>query len=277
VSEDGPKPVLAAPKASLNSGTACADREHVDFALAAFALAPGLALGSFLNVVAARVPLRRSIVRPPSACMSCGQQIRWYDNLPLVSYALVRGRCRDCKARIPLVYPAVELVTALLVAGCVLAFGLTAEALVAAFFCAVLVAVSAIDLEHRIIPNRIVIPATVFVLVANTLRDLGAEWAVAAVGASGFLFAAALVYPAGMGMGDVKLALLMGAALGKTVPVALMVGMLAAMIPGLVLIARHGTKARKMGIPFGPFLALGSVVALFWGADILDAYFSTLR
>ena len=249
----------------------------MDFALAAVAFAPGLALGSFLNVVAARVPLRRSIVRPPSACMSCAQEIRWYDNVPLVSYAVLRGRCRNCGVRIPLVYPFVELLTAVLIAGCVFAFGLTAEAAVAAFFCAVLVAVSAIDLEHRIIPNRIVLPATVIVLVANTARDLTPEWAIAALGASGFLLAAALIYPAGMGMGDVKFALLMGAALGKTVPVALMAGMLAAMIPGLVLFAQHGTKARKMGIPFGPFLALGSVVALFWGHDILDAYLSTLR
>jgi leader peptidase (prepilin peptidase)/N-methyltransferase len=249
----------------------------VDVALAAFALAPGLALGSFLNVVAARVPLRRSIVRPPSACMSCGQQVRWYDNLPLVSYAFLRGRCRDCKARIPLVYPAVELVTALLIAGCVLAFGLRADTLVAAFFCAVLVAVSAIDVEHRIIPNRIVLPATAVVLVANTALHPSPRWALGALGASGFLFAAALAYPAGMGMGDVKLALFMGAALGTTVSVALMVGMLAAMIPGLYLMARHGAKARKMGIPFGPFLAIGSVVALFWGADLLDAYLATLR
>jgi leader peptidase (prepilin peptidase)/N-methyltransferase len=249
----------------------------VDFALAAVAFAPGLALGSFLNVVAARVPLRRSIVRPPSACMACGAQIRWYDNLPLVSYALLRGRCRDCDAKIPFVYPAVELVTAVLVAGSVLAFGLTAEAAVAAFFCAVLVAVSAIDLEHRIIPNRIVIPATLVVLVANTLLDLSPEWALGALAGSGFLLAAALAYPAGMGMGDVKLALLMGATLGRTVSVALMVGMLAAMIPGVFLFARHGSKARKMGIPFGPFLAIGSVVALFWGHDILDAYLSTLR
>jgi leader peptidase (prepilin peptidase) / N-methyltransferase len=249
----------------------------VDFALAAVVLAPGLALGSFLNVVAARVPLRRSIVHPPSACMSCGHEIRPVDNIPLVSYALLRGRCRSCRSRIPLVYPAVELVTALLIAGCVLAFGLSAEAAVAAFFCAVLVAVSVIDLEHRIIPNRIVLPATVVVLAANSARDLSPKWAIAALGASGFLFAAALAYPAGMGMGDVKLALLMGAALGKTVSVALMAGMLAAMIPGLFLIARHGAKARKMGIPFGPFLALGSVVALFWGHDILHAYFSSLH
>jgi leader peptidase (prepilin peptidase) / N-methyltransferase len=249
----------------------------VDFALAAAAFAPGLALGSFLNVVAARVPLRRSIVRPPSACMSCGQEIRWYDNVPLLSYALLRGRCRHCGVRIHFVYPAIELLTAVLLAGCVLAFGLSAEAGVAAFFCAVLVAVSAIDLEHRIIPNRIVLPATVVVLAANTARDLSPEWIVAGLAASGFLLAAALAYPAGMGMGDVKLALLMGVVLGKTVPVALMVGMVAAMIPGIVLFARHGKKARKMGIPFGPFLALGSVVALFWGHDILDAYLSTLH
>ena len=249
----------------------------MDFALAAVAFAPGLALGSFLNVVAARVPLRRSIVRPPSSCMSCGHGIRWYDNVPLVSYVVLRGRCRDCAARVPLVYPAVELVTALLVAGCVLAFGLTAKAAVAAFFCAVLVAVSAIDAEHRIIPNRIVLPAAVVVLVANTALTLSPQWAIGAGAASGFLLAAALAYPAGMGMGDVKLALLMGAALGRTVPVALMLGMLAAMVPGIVLLAKHGKAGRKMGVPFGPFLALGSVVALFWGHDLLHAYLSTLH
>jgi leader peptidase (prepilin peptidase) / N-methyltransferase len=249
----------------------------VDFALAAVAFAPGLALGSFLNVVAARVPQRRSIVTPASACMSCAQEIRWYDNVPLVSYAVLRGRCRNCGVRIPFLYPFVELLTAVLIAGCVFAFGLSVEAAVAAFFCSVLVAVSAIDLEHRIIPNRIVLPATVVVLAANTLRDPSPKWIVAGVAASGFLLAAALIYPAGMGMGDVKLALLMGVALGKPVSAALMVGMLASLLPAIVLFARHGAAARKMGIPFGPFLAFGSVVALFWGQAILDAYFSTLR
>jgi leader peptidase (prepilin peptidase) / N-methyltransferase len=249
----------------------------VDFALAAFAFAPGLALGSFLNVVAARVPLKRSIVRPPSACMQCSQEIRWYDNVPVVSYLVLRGRCRHCGARIPVVYPAVELVTASLIAACVYVFGVTFEAAIAAFFCCVLVTVSAIDAEHRIIPNRIVLPAAAIVLVANTIRTLSPEWAIAAGAASGFLFAAALAYPAGMGMGDVKLALLMGAALGRTVSVALMVGMIAALIPGMYLLARHGKAARKMGVPFGPFLALGSVVALFWGHDILHAYWATFR
>jgi leader peptidase (prepilin peptidase)/N-methyltransferase len=241
---------------------------------AALALAPGLALGSFLNVVAARVPLKRSLLSPGSACMSCEREIAWYDNVPLLSYVLLRGRCRSCGAHIPLRYPAVELVTALLVAGCVWKFGLSGSAAVAAFVCLALVAVSATDLEHRIIPNRIVVPAGLIVLAANTALHPGPQWAIGAVGASGFLFIAALAYPAGMGMGDVKLAFLMGAALGKTVPVALFLGVFAALIPGLVLLARHGSAARKMGIPFGPFLALGAVVALFAGHELLHAYWS---
>jgi leader peptidase (prepilin peptidase) / N-methyltransferase len=241
---------------------------------AALALAPGLALGSFLNVVAARVPLKRSLVSPGSACMACGQEIAWHDNVPLLSYALLRGRCRSCGVHIPLRYPAVELVTALLLAGSVWKFGLGGSAAVASFFCLALVAVSATDLEHRIIPNRIVVPAGVIVLAANTALHPGPQWAIGAFGASGFLLVAALAYPGGMGMGDVKLAFLMGAALGKTVPVALFVGMLAAMIPGIVLLVRHGRAARKMGVPFGPFLALGSVVALFAGTWLLHGYLS---
>jgi len=239
---------------------------------AALALAPGLALGSFLNVVAARVPLRRSIVRPPSACMSCGREIAWYDNVPVVSWLILRGRCRSCGTGIPARYPAVELVTGLLVAACVWRFGLHPEALVASFFCLALVTVSATDLEHRIIPNRIVLPAAVVVLVGQTLVHPSPEWAIAAVGASGFLLAAALVYPAGMGMGDVKLALLLGAMLGRTVPVALFLGMLAALVPGVYLLAKHGSKGRKMGVPLAPFLGLGAVAALFWGHRILHLW-----
>ena len=244
-------------------------------ALAAFALAPGLAVGSFLNVVAARVPLRRSVITPRSACMGCGTELAWYDNLPLASYVLLRGRCRWCKIRISALYPAVELVTALLVVACVWKFGLSGDAAIAGFFCAVLVAVTATDLTHRIIPNRIVLPATVVVLAAQTAIHPSPVWVLAALGASGFLFAAALAYPAGMGMGDVKLALLMGAALGKTVSIAMLGGMLFALVPSLYLLARHGQKARKMGIPFGPFLALGSVLALFAGHWLLAQYWAT--
>jgi leader peptidase (prepilin peptidase)/N-methyltransferase len=247
----------------------------MDVSLGVLAFWPALAVGSFVNVVAARVPLRRSVVRPRSACMSCGTELAWYDNIPLLSYFLLRGRCRSCGVRISPLYPAVELVTAGLVAACFIVFGLTGEAVVAAFACAVLVAISAIDLEHRIVPNRIVLPAAAIVLVAQTALEPSPEWALGALGAAGFLFVAALFYPAGMGMGDVKLALLLGALLGRLVPVALMVGMVAALVPSVVLLARHGSAARKMGIPFAPFLAFGAVVALFVGRPLLDAYLGT--
>ena len=245
-------------------------------ALAAIAFLPGLALGSFLNVVAARVPLRRSVVHPGSACMSCATPIAWYDNLPIVSYLFLRGRCRSCGETIPWKYPLVEFLTALLVGASVLAFGFSAEAAVASFFCAALVAVSVVDLERRIIPNRIVLPAAAVVLAAQTLLFPSPEWALAALGAALFLFLAALAYPAGMGMGDVKLALLLGAMLGRTVPAAMMIAMIAALVPAIVLLIRHGSAARKMGIPFGPFLAFGGIVGLFAGDWILDAYLGLL-
>jgi prepilin signal peptidase PulO-like enzyme (type II secretory pathway) len=241
-------------------------------AFAALALAPGLALGSFLNVVAARLPERRSVVRPPSACMSCGTEIAWYDNVPLLSWLLLRGRCRKCGVAISWVYPAVELATALLVAGCVWKFGVTPEALVASAFCAALVAVSAIDLAHRIVPNRIVVPGAAAILAAQTAIHPSPVWALGALGAAGFLLAAAIAYPAGMGMGDVKLALMLGAMLGATVAPGMFIGMIAALVPSAVLFARHGSAARKMGLPFAPFLAFGAVVALFAGHPILDAY-----
>ena len=241
-------------------------------AFAAVAFAPGLAVGSFLNVIASRVPLRRSVSDGRSACMSCSHEIAAYDNIPLVSWVLLRGRCRHCSAAIPVRYPVVELVTALLVAASVLRFGLTAEAAVASFFCVVLVAISAIDIEYRIVPNRIVVPAAAIVLVAQTALQPSLEWLLAALGASGFLLLAALAYPKGMGMGDVKLALLLGAMLGRSVAVGLMIGFLAALVPAAALALRHGSKARKIAIPFAPFLALGAVVALFAGDSILDWY-----
>jgi leader peptidase (prepilin peptidase)/N-methyltransferase len=244
--------------------------------LAAAAFAPGLAVGSFLNVVAARLPIRRSIVHPGSACMSCGVSLAWYDNIPLLSWVLLRGRCRHCSAAISWRYPAVEGLTAVLVAGCALKFGLTWDAAIASFFCAALVTVSATDYERRIIPNRIVMPAAAVILVANTVVHPSVEWIAAGLGASGFLLLAALAYPAGMGMGDVKLALLLGVAVGRTVPVALMVGMVGALVPSVILLAKHGSAARKMGIPFGPFLALGGVVALFAGHVLLNEYLGLL-
>ena len=236
---------------------------------------PGLAIGSFLGVVAARVPLRRSVVHPGSACMSCEAPIRWHDNVPVLSYALLRGRCRKCGTRIPPRDLAIELTTACLLVACVLAFGLTLEAAAAAIGCAALVVATATDLERRIVPNRVVLPAFVAVLALNTIAHPSPEWALGAAGAAGFLLLAALAYPGGMGMGDVKLALLIGALLGRTTPVGLMLGLLLALVPSAVLLARHGARARRLAIPFAPFLAAGAIVALFAGEYILHAYLRT--
>jgi leader peptidase (prepilin peptidase) / N-methyltransferase len=248
----------------------------MDAALAALVFAPALALGSFLNVVAARLPERRSLVRPRSACPRCGNEIAWYDNVPLVSYVLLRGRCRSCGEPIGLRYPAVELATGILIAACFLRFGFSARAFIASLFAATLVVLSAIDAERRILPDVIVLPSFALVLAAHIALqpERTVEWVAASLGASAFLFLALLAYPKGMGMGDVKLALLLGAGLGASVVVGMMIGMLSALVYSTVLFARHGMAARKMAIPFGPFLAFGAIVALFAGEAILDAYLS---
>ena len=244
----------------------------MNVAAAAFVLAPALAVGSFLNVVVARVPERRSLLRPPSSCGGCGTEILWRDNIPVLSYVLLRGRCRHCSARISPLYPIVEVATAALLVACFAVFGLTAWAALAAAFCAVLVVLSAIDLQHRIVPNRIVLPSAAVALVAHTAIDPSPAWFVWSLLAAGGLFLAVLAYPKGLGMGDVKLALLLGAMLGSSVTPALMLGFFAALIPSAVLVSRHGVAARKMGVPLVPFLAFGAVVSLFFGDALLDAY-----
>ena len=246
----------------------------MELALAAVVFAPALAIGSFLNVLVARLPEHRSLVHPRSACHACARRLAWWENVPVASYAALRGRCRTCRQPIGVRYVAVELATGLLVAACFWRFGLTAEAGLAAFFCAVLVALSAIDVERRILPDVIVLPSFLVVLGAHIALAPGrsVEWVAAALGASVFLLAAAVAKPGGMGMGDVKLALLLGAMLGKVVAVGMMLGFVAGLLPSLALLVRHGVAARKMTIPFGPFLALGAVIALFVGDRILDAY-----
>jgi leader peptidase (prepilin peptidase) / N-methyltransferase len=243
---------------------------------AALVLGPALAVGSFLNVVVARVPERRSL-GGRSGCPTCSAPIEWYDNIPVVSYFVLRGRCRSCGERISALYPAVEIVTTLLVVAAFWRFGFTAYGALAAAFSAVLVALSAIDVTHRIVPNRIVIPAAGVTLAVHTLIDPSPEWTIAALAAASFFLAAALIYPAGLGMGDVKLALLLGAMLGKTVTLAIFVGLVAALVPSIVLFARHGSKARKMAIPLVPFLALGALVALYWGSPLLRGYTSLME
>jgi leader peptidase (prepilin peptidase)/N-methyltransferase len=248
----------------------------MDFALGAVVFLPALAIGSFLNVVASRLPIGRSVSTPRSACPHCDTPIRPRDNIPLLSYLLLRGRCRDCRAAIGWRYPAVELGTAVLAAACVADFGISLHALAGAIFCAALVTISATDIERRIVPNRVVLPATLVVLALMLVWRPSIEWPVAGFGAALFLFIAALAYPRGMGMGDVKLALLLGVAVGRAVPVALMVGMVSALVPSALLFARHGAAARKMAIPFAPFLALGGVVGLFAGPTIVHWYLQTL-
>jgi prepilin signal peptidase PulO-like enzyme (type II secretory pathway) len=244
----------------------------VNAAAAAFVVAPALALGSFLNVVVARVPAGRSIVRPPSSCASCGTEILWRDNVPLLAYALLRGRCRHCDVRISPAYPIVEALTALLVAACFAVWGVTAEAVLAAGFCSVLVVLATVDVNERIVPNRLVVPAAGFVLVAHTALDPSVKWLAWALVASGVLFLAGLANPTGLGMGDVKLALLLGAMLGPMVAAAVVLGLFAAIVPAALLVSRRGVSARKTTVPFVPFLSLGAVVALFFGDAIADAY-----
>jgi leader peptidase (prepilin peptidase)/N-methyltransferase len=244
---------------------------------AAFAFAPGLAIGSFLNVVAARVPLKRSIVSPPSACMGCGSEIAWYDNIPLVSWLVLRGRCRSCGQPISPRYPLVEGLTALLFAAIVVVKGFGWDLVWELPFAAMLIAVAAIDLDHRIVPNRVLLPAAVWGVVSAALVRLSdlPELAAWGAGAFTFLLVAALAYPAGMGMGDVKLAGVMGLYLGSSVLPAMLTAFLAGSVYGVGVIARHGASARKSGVPFAPFLALGGLVGLLAGQDLVDLYRNT--
>ena len=241
---------------------------------AALAAPFGLVIGSFLNVVAYRVPLRKSIAFPGSYCPACETPVKAYDNVPVLSWLVLRGRCRACGERISPRYPAVELLTALAFIAVVLVNGVNARLALELPFVAILIAVSEIDLEHRIIPNRILAPAAVWGLAAGAVvrTDQLPELLIAGAGAFGFLLLAALIQPKGMGMGDVKLAGVMGLYLGASVAPAMLIGFLTGSIVGIAMFARYGVAARKMGVPFGPFLALGGFVALLAGPALIHLY-----
>jgi leader peptidase (prepilin peptidase) / N-methyltransferase len=234
----------------------------------------GAVLGSFLNVVIHRLPRGESLVRPRSRCPSCGTQIAGYDNVPIVSWLLLRGRCRHCGARISPRYPAVELITALVFAAVVLVRGFDDDLIIELPFVAALIALAGIDLDHKLLPNKIVYPLAAWGVVAVLIadRDHSVEHLVAGAGAFLFLFAAALAYPRGMGMGDVKLAGAMGIYLGASVIPALLIAFLAGSVVGIVIIAREGAEARKKAVPFGIFLALGGIVAVLAGPELIDVY-----
>ena len=247
-------------------------------AATALAFLGGLLAGSFVTVVAHRVPRGESIVGPRSRCPACGAQIAAYDNVPVVSWLILRGRARCCGAPISPRYPLTELTLGALYAATVLVlWDEPWEVALGLVFVTVLAAITLTDLERRIIPNRILIVAAVAGAAIAAVGDPGSlpERAIAAAAAGGVLFAAALAYPKGMGLGDVKLAAAMGVFLGRNVAPAILVALLAGSLVGLAMIAREGAAARKRAIPFGPFLALGGVVGLLYGDQLVDWYLGT--
>jgi leader peptidase (prepilin peptidase)/N-methyltransferase len=239
----------------------------------------GLAIGSFATVVAHRVPRGESIVAGRSRCPSCEVTIAAYDNVPVLSWLVLRGHCRRCGESISPRYPLTELAMAALFAATVLILGTddAGQLALGLALCAVLVTVTLTDLERRVIPNTVLLVGALVGAAIAAASDPGSlpERALAGAGAGGLLFCVALAYPRGMGMGDVKLVAVMGLYLGRAVAPALLIGFAAGALVGLVMIARQGAGARKQAIPFGPFLALGGIVGLWWGDALVDWYVDT--
>jgi len=235
----------------------------------------GLAVGSFLEVVIYRVPRKLSIVRPASFCPNCKKKIAFYDNIPVLSYIILRGRCRYCKSKITVTSLLVEIVTSLLFLANYIIFGLSINTAIGIIFCCALIAVSFIDIEFKIIPNVIVLPLIVVGLALNIASDPSNWWMPLAfsVGAFVFMLMIHLISPRGMGMGDVKLSLMAGAFLVRNVVSGLFLGFLLGSLYGLSLIIIKRKKL-KQAIPFGPFISLGSIISLFWGNNILKWYIS---
>ncbi len=239
----------------------------------------GLLIGSFLNVVAYRLPRGESLAHPRSRCPGCGAAIAAYDNIPVLSWLLLRGRCRHCGEPISIRYPLVEATTAVLYALVVVAQDDALGIVLGLLLVTALIPITLIDLDLRLIPNRITLPAAVAALVAAVILDLSfvPEQLIAGAAAGGFFLLAALAYPRGMGMGDVKLAGMLGLYLGRAVAPALFVALIAGVLAGAVIIARVGTReGRRTAVPFGPFLALGGLFGLFFGDAVMAAYLDRL-
>jgi leader peptidase (prepilin peptidase)/N-methyltransferase len=234
----------------------------------------GAVIGSFLNVVAHRVPIGESLVSPGSRCPKCGAPVKPYDNVPVVSWLVLRGRCRNCGTPISPRYPLVELATALAFAAVVAVRGFDNDLVLELPFVAALIALAAIDFDHKILPNRIVYPMAAFGVIATLLVDQDdlVENLIAGAGAFAFLLVAVIAYPRGMGMGDVKLAGAMGLYLGLSVIPALLVAFLSGSVVGLAIIAREGAAGRKKAVPFGVFLALGGIAGVLAGPELIDLY-----
>jgi leader peptidase (prepilin peptidase)/N-methyltransferase len=246
---------------------------------AILAFVGGALIGSFVTVLAHRIPRKEGFVTGRSRCPGCGATIQAHDNIPIVSWLVLRGHCRACGEPIPASYPLTEAGLGALWAGTVLALGTddAGELVLGLTLCTVLVAITLTDLELRIIPNVIVGAGAVLGIVIVLAFDLG-NWdqrALAVAIAAGALLLVALAYPQGMGMGDVKLVAMMGIYLGRSIAPALLIGFAAGALVGIAMIARQGADARKAAVPFGPFLALGGVIGLWFGDDLVDWYLDT--
>lgn len=245
----------------------------------AFAAIVGLIAGSFLNVVAYRLPRGESLATPGSRCPTCGTPIRPYDNIPVLGWVLLRGRCRACRIAIPARYPLVEGLAAALAIGVVLTKHTPRDVTLGLALVAVLLPITLIDLHERVIPNKITLPAAIGAVAIGLVLAPSRvpEQLIAAAAAAGFLLVFVLAYPRGMGTGDLKLAGVLGLYLGASVAVALLVGVLAGVLAGAVVMARVGmAQGGKTAVPFGPFLALGGAVALFLGPQIGHWYLHSM-
>jgi leader peptidase (prepilin peptidase)/N-methyltransferase len=242
-----------------------------------FAVLFGLALGSFLNVCIYRIPLRKSIVHPPSSCPQCGERIRFYDNIPVVSYALLLGRCRHCRHPISPQYPVVEATTGILSLALFLKVGASLEYVFLMLFGASLLAIAFIDLQHKIIPDVLSLSGIIVGFVFSLLPFSSLSWIdslIGIVGGGGFLLLVGLAFEKmtgreGMGMGDVKMLAMIGAWMGwrALLFIILLSSLTGSLIGGaLLLLSRQGVRTR---IPFGPYLALGTLIYLFFGHEIV--------
>ena len=243
----------------------------------------GMCIGSFLNVCIYRLPEGKSIVRPASACPVCGTSIHWYDNIPVLSYIILRGRCRGCNTHISIRYPLVELLCGLFAMASGMRFGISSAALIYFLLIAALLAITFIDIDHRIIPDIITLPGIPLGFLASLMLP-HITWSESLLGIAaggGSLLAVAWGYQLftgkdGMGGGDIKLLAMIGAFLGwKGVLFTVMSASLVGTIIGIILMVRAG-KGMKMALPFGPFLAIGAILYMFFGPQVIDWYFNIL-
>ncbi|MFH0925817.1 MAG: prepilin peptidase [bacterium] len=235
----------------------------------------GSCIGSFLNVCIYRIPKKESLIYPPSHCPNCQQPIRFYDNIPIISYLFLLGRCRWCGERISLRYPLIELITAIAFLGLYLKFGLSIQLFPYLILFSGLITVSMIDLEYQIIPDRISLPGIVIGLLTSLILPITFFESILGVLIGGGIFIIVIyLSKGGMGGGDIKLNAMIGAFLGwKMVLLTVFIGVFLGSIVGIVLLLLK-IKGRKDPIPFGPFLSLGAVIAVFWGTQIIQWYFN---